>query len=243
MENFVETRDRPAGAAVMFQKWRHLLFLHWEVDAAEIQARLPHGLEVDVFEGKAYVGVIPFFMQDVRPAMCPPVYWLSDFLELNVRTYVRDREGRAGVWFFSLDCSQPVAVAVARSFFKLPYFRARMRAQVGPKSRLVYYDCRRKGERGRAHYEYRASGAAARARSGSLDEFLVERYRLFAYRNRRLFAGSVWHDPYEIAPAETVQWSARPMDLAGFDVGGLPPDHAVVSSGVDVEIFPLDLIG
>ncbi len=223
----------------MHQRWRRLLFLHWEVDAEAVRASLPHGLEVDLFDGKAYVGIVPFFMRDVRPRFCPPVYWLSDFLELNVRTYVRDREGRPGVWFYSLDCTQPVAVWAARTFFKLPYFRARMRAQVGPESAFVYYDCKRRGEKATSHYEYRASGEAVRATAGSLDEFLVERYRLFAYRGRRLYSGRVWHHPYEIARADVLQWSALPLEQAGFDSGMMPPDHAVVSAGVDVEVFPL----
>ncbi len=223
----------------MRQSWRRLLFLHWEVDAAAVQATLPHGLEVDRFDGQAYVGVVPFLMQDVRPTFCPPVYWLSDFLELNVRTYVRDREGRPGVWFYSLDCTQPVAVWLARKLFKLPYFRARMRAQVGPESSLTYYDCKRRGERATAHYEYRATGPETRAVSGSLEEFLVERYRLFAYRDRRLYSGQVWHQPYEVAVAEVPRWSELPLEQAGFDVSGMPPDHALVSAGVDVHVYPL----
>jgi hypothetical protein len=223
----------------MRQAWRRLLFLHWEVDAGEVQASLPHGLEVDCFDGKAFVGVVPFFMQDVRPRFCPAVYWLSDFLELNVRTYVRDRDGRTGVWFYSLDCTQPVAVWAARTFFKLPYFRARMRAQLGPESSLIYYDCKRRGAKAAAHYEYRAKGPAARAVAGSLEAFLVERYRLFAYRDRRLYSGRVWHHPYEVASAEVPRWSGLPVRQAGFDVGGMPPDHALVSAGVDVEVFPL----
>ncbi len=237
--NAVSPTPRPGGRAVMFQKWRRLLFLHWEVDADAVQASLPHGLEVDTFDGRAYVGVVPFFMQDVRPALCPPVYWLSDFPELNVRTYVRDRAGRAGVWFYSLDCSQPVAVWAARTFFKLPYFRARMRAQVGPESRFVYYDCRRSGQRETAHYEYRAAGEAGRSEVGSLEAFLVERYRLFAYRNRQLYSGRVWHHPYEVAETEVPRWSAVPLKQAGFDVGAVPPDHSLISAGVDVQIFPL----
>ena len=119
-------RERPASFLVGRQRWNHLLFGHWKIDAAEIQATLPPGLFVDTFEGDAYLGVVPFFMQRVRPAWLPPLPGVSWFLELNVRTYVFDAEGRPGVWFYSLDCNQPVAVFLARSLFHLPYFHAKM---------------------------------------------------------------------------------------------------------------------
>ncbi len=223
----------------MWQRWERLLFLHWEWDASEIQATLPEGLEVDCFDGRAYLGVIPFFMRKVRPRFCPPIPVVSDFLESNVRTYVRDQAGRPGVWFYSLDCNQPIAVAVARSLFRLPYFSARMRAQVGPNSGVVYYDCRRQGTRETAHFEYKASGQPRPARVGSLEEFLVERYRLFAAGRSGLLTGRVRHSPYDIAPAEVPRWSALPLEQAGFAAGILPPDHALVSPGVDVAVYPL----
>ena len=103
-------RERPQGFPVMRQRWSGLLFLHWPVEISLIQKRLPPGLHVDTFDGQAWLGVVPFFMQRVRPIGLPPVPWLSWFLELNVRTYVHDDAGNPGVWFFSLDCDQPVAV-------------------------------------------------------------------------------------------------------------------------------------
>ncbi len=84
----------------MYQKWRELLFVHWTFDPDEIQATLPPGLRVDTFEGRAYVGVVPFYMRDIRPRFCPPLPWISDFLELNLRTYVfEESSGTPGVWF------------------------------------------------------------------------------------------------------------------------------------------------
>ena len=112
----------------MRQCWSGLLFLHWPVDPAMIQSRLPDGLFVDTYDNKAWLGVVPFFMDRVRPVMLPPVPGLSWFLELNVRTYVHDAQGRPGVWFFSLDCNQPLAVEIARRFFHLPYEHAAMKA-------------------------------------------------------------------------------------------------------------------
>ena len=98
-------RERPSATQVMHQRWGDLLFLHWPIEAALIQEKLPEGLYVDVFGGQAWIGVVPFYMERIRPVGMPPVPGISWFLELNVRTYVHDSKGRAGVWFFSLDCN------------------------------------------------------------------------------------------------------------------------------------------
>ncbi len=114
----------------MFQQWRDLLFLHWEYSAAAIQATLPEGLFVDTFGGKAYLGVVPFFMRNIRPRFLPAVPGISDFMEMNLRTYLHDRAGVPGVWFYSLDANQWLAVKIARRFFHLPYEHARAKACV-----------------------------------------------------------------------------------------------------------------
>src|SRR3954466_2394024 len=102
--------ERPV---VMHHRWEALLFLHWLVSPAEIQQTLPPGLTVDTFEDQAYVAISPFFMRKVRPVGVPPLPWLSEFQELSVRTYVFDERGVPGIWFYSLDCDQPLAVAGA----------------------------------------------------------------------------------------------------------------------------------
>ena len=106
---------------MMHHAWRDLLFLHWRVDPERIQRTLPPGLTVDVFDGAAYVGIVPFFMCDIRPRGLPAMPGLSNFMELNVRTYVHDAQGTPGVWFYSLDCNSRLTVWGARRFFHLPY--------------------------------------------------------------------------------------------------------------------------
>jgi hypothetical protein len=121
-------RDKPSAFPVMRQRWSRLLFLHWPMEPDVIQATLPPGLTVDTFDGRAWIGVVPFFMERIRPVFCPPVPGISWFLELNVRTYVHNEQGNSGVWFYSLDCNQPLAVEIARRLFHLPYQHAEMKA-------------------------------------------------------------------------------------------------------------------
>lgn len=229
----------------MRQKWRSLLFLHWEWDPGLIQATLPAGLEVDSHEGKAYLGVVPFFMCGVRPVFCPPVPGISNFLELNLRTYVRDRNGCPGVWFYSLDCNQFLAVKVARAFFHLPYEHAEMRAILDEDGSVRQYRCKRQTPGGgnlEGVFSYGPSTVShCPAESGSLEEFLVERYRLFSYGRGGLWEGDVVHAPYRICPARVDAWSSLPILQAGFAMPdpARPPDHALFSAGVDVRILPL----
>src|SRR5947209_9596696 len=135
MKQFPDTAARLAARTpngerpvVMHHRWEALLFLHWLVSPAEIQQTLPPGLTVDTFEDQAYLAISPFFMRKVRPVGVPPLPWLSEFQELNVRTYVFDERGVPGIWFYSLDCNQPLAVAGARMLSGLPYFNAEMSA-------------------------------------------------------------------------------------------------------------------
>ncbi len=132
-------RERPAAPVVMHQRWRALLFAHWRIDPDAIQKTLPVGLHVDTCDGSAWLGVVPFFMDAVRPAFLPALPWLSWFQELNVRTYVHDEKGVPGVWFYSLDCNQPLAVAIARTLFHLNYRHAAM-----PPCRHVLAPCARR---------------------------------------------------------------------------------------------------
>jgi len=220
------------------QRWSDLLFAHWVVDAAAIQATLPPGLFVDTFAGCAYLGIVPFFMERVRPAGLPPVPFLSWFLELNVRTYVHDAAGNPGVWFYSLDCNQPLAVALARRFFHLPYFNADMTAARSGGS--IRYRCRRQGGAGVAsEFRWERQSAGDPAAPDTLEFFLLERYRLFAAdRTGRLFRGRVHHAPYRYYRPRAGMVSADPAQPLGF---GLPAEPVSVLGAlpVDVAIFPL----
>jgi len=226
----------PAGPPSLLQRWEDLLFLHWEIDPGEVAARLPRGLEPDTFGGRAHVGLIAFSMRDVRPRGWPAMPWLSDFLELNVRLYVRGPGGRPGVHFLSLDCDRWPAVAIARARYHLPYRHAEMAR--GGRPGGGSFHCRRSGESRGAELAWEAAGAPAPAASGTLEHFLAERYTFFTEGPRGLLAGEVRHVPYAVAPATMATWSDLPLRWDGLPGLGAPC-HAMVSPGVDVRCWSL----
>lgn len=231
-------RDRPAARPVMRQSWRELLFLHWKYDPAEIQRLLPEGLAIDTFEGAAWIGIVPFFMCEVRPVWAPAVPGLSNFLELNVRTYVHDANGVPGVWFFSLDASNPLAVFIARKFFKLPYFQARMRARATPAT-VDYWSVR--GTLEPDHFVYQPIGPERLADTASLDFFLIERYLLYTCqaRSRQLYRGRVHHAPYRLREVKVLAHGTHLLAPAGISPVERTWDHAAYVSCVNVDIFAL----
>jgi uncharacterized protein len=236
VEERLRARERPRGSPVLQMRWQRLLFLHWSWDPAEIQDTLPAGLFVDTFEGKAWLGIVPLFMSQVHPAGLPCLPWLSNFLELNVRTYVYDGAGLPGVWFYSLVCNQPLAVELARRFFHLNYVHASMRALVDPRGICSYQARRRRCPE--ASFRYGAAGPRAAAEPGSLEFFLVERYVLFsAGRKAQLYGGRVHHSPYRFGPALVERWSFAPAVGDGFGNPARPPDHTMVTDDVEVDAW------
>lgn len=230
----------PAGEhpVVGTQRWSDLLFLHWRVETSAVQATLPPGLFVDTYHGQAYIGIVPFFMERVRPALLPPLPWLSWFLELNVRTYVRDASGTPGVWFYSLDCNQPVGVAIAQRFFHLPYLHARMHA-TRRNGEVDFFSQRRGTSHAPWRYHWQQHDRAAPASPESLNEFLVERYVLYAATPRgQLYRGRVSHRPYEIHTPTLLAHTTAPAALAGFSLGG-EADSVLAAKAVSVRIHPL----
>jgi hypothetical protein len=235
-------RTRPANAPVMFQRWSHLLFLHWAWSPAALQATLPPGLHIDTFADRAYLGVVPFWMDAIRPRFLPAVPGLSWFLELNLRTYVHDDEGTPGVWFYSLDCNNRVAVALARSLFALPYIFATQTGQrpTAPHGLARFASRRPDGAANAFAYSALPGATLAPAAPGSLEFFLTERYLLYSRRrDGSLAAGRVWHEPYSLAPASICQADTSLFSDNSFPAPARPADHALVSPCVEVSIYPL----
>jgi hypothetical protein len=219
------TAQRPwpmaRGPWIMTQTWNDLLFAHWPLSAAAVRARVPAGLELDLFEGQAWLGIVPFHMTNVAPRAVPALPWLSAFPELNVRTYVRVGD-KPGVYFFSLDAARSLAVIAARVLLNLPYHTASMQVRL---SDAVDYESRRlRAAPGRGEFlaRYRAAGPAYRAATESLDYFLTERYCLYAAGRRgRLYRLEIHHPPWDLQPA-----SAEIARNTMADVAGLSLPHA-----------------
>ncbi len=219
----------PDQPVLMYQNWHHLLFLHWEIPPEELQALVPASLEIDTFEGKAYVGLVPFTVTGARPVLAPPVPGISNFHEVNVRTYVHRKGSDPGVWFFSLDASNAIAVAAARAGYKLPYFHAQIdfSASNDPLPKVTFRS-HRDDERGpkpaHLHVEYAPqTGVVTPAAPNTLEFFLIERYILYAQgEDHQLYRARVHHQPYPVQRAEiagldeTLVWAAgvrRPDDV------------------------------
>ncbi len=235
---------RPSGAAAGYQRWRELLFLHWRVDPAALQALLPRGLTLDLYqpageegagEGEALVGVVPFKMEGVRPRWAPEAL-AFEFLETNLRAYVH-RDGEPGVYFFSLEAASRVAVWTARAGWGLPYFYARMRSRRAQDGWVSYSSAR--GAEEDLEVRYRPGEPLAPSAPGSLEFYLLERYLLFTERGGALWRGQVHHAPYPARAVEVGGVSERLLAHAGLaPLGDLRCAH--YSEGVDVEVFALE---
>ncbi len=212
----------PRGPWVMAQRWQELLFAHWPLAPEAIRPLLPRALELDTYEGQAWLGIVPFRMSGVRPRLLPAAPWLSAFPELNVRTYVT-LDGKAGVYFLSLDAGNPVAVALARGWFHLPYYNATMRCQRTGSSdgEIAYASSARHGGRPAVlRARYRPTGAVFAAEPGSLAHWLTERYCLYTTtRAGALLRGEIHHAQWPLQPAE---WEVEADTMAASHSIALP---------------------
>lgn len=225
---FVEHRPwaLPKGPWIMAQNWHDLLFAHWEVPVEKMRELVPRGLEIDTFEGRAWIGVVPFRMAGVRFRGTPALPGLSAFPELNVRTYVK-AEGKPGVWFFSLDAANWIAVEVARAWFHLPYFFARMGLEAD--GGVIRYCSRREDRRGNAEsleMNYRPVDRCFEARPGTLEYFLTERYCLYAQRpDGTLLRGEIHHEPWALRGARADFVENTMTKVLGVELCGEPLLH------------------
>lgn len=207
----------PRAAWTMTQRWNDLLFAHWPVPAVEIAPLLPPGLVVDTFDGSAWVGVVPFWMDRIRLRGMPLIPGGNHFPELNLRTYVRERNSNmAGVYFFSLDASNPAAVAVARTFFKLPYHWAHM-SIASEDQREFQYQSTRLLTLDPVRFRARYKSLKTPSTKGGIEYFLTERYCLYTADKRgNIFRGNIHHLPWPLEMAE-----------AEIEINELPQAHGI----------------
>lgn len=240
-------RPLPSGRWQMTQRWNDLLFVHWPVPAAQIEPLLPEGLEPDLHQGSAWLGVVPFWLDRIKFRGFPALPGLRHFPDLNVRTYVRDiHTGTPGMYFFSLDATNLFAVAVAHTFFHLPYHWAEMRLDQRSEREFAFYSSRRF-----VHHpvvfkaRYRGLGPTrklAEGRSGSLEYFLMERSSLFT-RNRagQATRASLHHVPWPLEDAEAeIECNDLPRSI-GVELPDIEP-VLHYSRRLAVYVWPTELV-
>jgi uncharacterized protein YqjF (DUF2071 family) len=221
----------------MRMRWVDLLFAHWPIESAGLARLLPPEVELDTYDGQAWLGIVPFRMEDVAPRGLPSPPVLGAFPEVNVRTYVRHR-GREGVWFLSLDAASRVTVGAARTFFHLPYFHAEMSAT--RHGDAIDYRARRADPRGapaELELRYRPTGPVEPAGPGSLEEWLTDRLRVFAVDGLgRVLRTEVRHAPWPLQPAEADIRTESLVAAQSLELPATPP-HLRYARRLDVRAW------
>jgi uncharacterized protein len=246
----------------MYQNWGKLLFMHWPINPEILRPLIPSQLSIDTFAGQAWIGVVPFTMWGIRASFLPPIPGTSTFHELNVRTYVH-HDGVPGVWFFSLDAANSLAVWGARTFYSLPYFNATM--SLNQEENLIDYSSVRSD--GRTYSQFFAAEAAGfpadfdssksenfpqasletswkigeplpSSSPGEIEFFLTERYGLYSYRRGQLYRSRIFHDPWPLRAASVDSCKSTMIESLGIArPAGEPLLHYAESIAVD--IWPL----
>ena len=248
-------RGRPGGLPLMHQRWGKLLFLHWPIDENFLRPLIPPSLEIDKFDGSAWIAVTPFTMWGIRASFLPPIPGTSAFQEMNVRTYVH-LNGVPGVWFFSLDATNSLAVWAARRFYHLPYFRAEMDLRQNGKT--IDYSSRRmnspagnpsereqsaestSGDSSTAQFKatWTIGEPLEQSQPGTLQFFLTERYCLYSSHGGRLYRARIFHQPWALQGATLTSLESTMIESLGLP----PPQGAPLlhfSEEIGVEIWPL----
>jgi uncharacterized protein YqjF (DUF2071 family) len=212
----------PSGPWIMEQTWNDLLFAHWPVAVTTLRALVPQQLPLDLYEGRAYVAVAPFWMSRVKARWIPPVPGLARFPELNVRTYVT-LGGKPGIYFFSLDAGRRAAVWGARIGYSLPYYYAHMKVEGSQEIR--YRSVRQHGPRpAEFRGRYGATGEVRLRERGSLEHFLTERYCLYTVdRGGEPWRAQIHHAQWPLQDA-AAEFEVNTMGAAaGIALPGKPP--------------------
>ena len=235
-----DTSDRqwpaPRHSHALRMEWNDLLFAHWPVSAETLAPHLPEGLEVDTFEGQAWIGLVPFQMADVAPRFVPAMPWVSAFPEMNVRTYVTCK-GKPGVWFFSLDATNPLAVRVARALFHLPYMDAQQ-SICWDGDRYHYASHRTHRNEPPASFvgTYRPVGDIFHAQPDTLEYWLTARYCLYVANGKgRILRGEIDHPPWPLQQAEWTVETNTMLEPLGITCDGEP--HLLFSKNVRVKAW------
>jgi uncharacterized protein YqjF (DUF2071 family) len=230
-------RNRPSGFPILHQRWSRLLFLHWRFEPQCVRPLVPAALQLDLDDGAAWVGLAVFNVSRMRPTLLPPLPLLSDGEEINLRTYVH-RDGVPGLWFFSLDITNALAVWGARLGYRLPYYRARMKASVQDDSVSFRSERTRRGAPP-ATFDaaWHLGEALPEAQPGTLEFFLVERYALWSGAAAELHA-RIHHRPWPLRRAALAHLHSTLLEAAGLPTPNEAPLLHAQAFPFDVDVWP-----
>jgi hypothetical protein len=225
----------------MHQNWGKLLFIHWRIDKKLLRPLIPEALEIDVFDGSAWIAVAPFTMWDIRalPPFLPRMPGLSSAHELNVRTYVY-LNNVPGVWFLSLDCNSAAAVLAARRFYHLPYYKAgiELTERAGEDFFVDYSLVREENPPAHFHASWKVGEKLSTSQPGSLEFFLTERYCLYSENLGSLYRARIQHAPWPLQKAELVSFNSDMIESHSLPTPtGDPLLH--YCEAISVDIWPL----
>jgi len=231
-------RSPPAGVSLMHQNWGKLLFMHWRIDENLLRPLIPDGLSIDTFDGSAWIAVTPFTMWGIRASFLPPIPGTSAFHELNVRTYVH-LDGVPGVWFFSLDATNVLAVWAARLAYHLPYFSAEMSLQ--QEGNRIDYSSKRIDAPAELQASWTIGESLPESEPESLPFFLTERYCLYSTHEDALYRARIFHPPWSLQEAKLDSLHSTMVGAAGLPTPqGEPLLH--YSEEIGVDIWPLQKV-
>jgi uncharacterized protein YqjF (DUF2071 family) len=225
----------PNGPWAWTQSWHDLLFAHWPIPTSVLRPHIPADLEIDEYEGQAWIGLVPFWME-IRHRWLPAIPGAFRFAELNVRTYVQ-QAGKGGVWFFSLDAANTPAVKAARRFFHLPYFRADIAME--QRDGWFHFHSQRRG--GAAEFAgcYRPSSDVQLSEPGSLAHWLTERYCLYTVTpSGKVLRGDIHHDVWPLQEAECQITSSTMLASQGIELPAQAP-LLHFAQRIDTILWPL----
>jgi uncharacterized protein len=231
--------NKPAGPWLWSQHWLDLFFAHWPVGTADLRPQVPAALDLDTWEGSAWVSLVAFRLERIRRRWLPSIGFVTNSLELNLRTYVRYR-GEPAICFLSLHASNPLLVNLARWATPLPYERARMSYVWRDGTAEFRTRSVGKGDDRELAVSFTPVGRGTEATPGSLDHWLLERYTLYVQnRNGPLVRTPVAHAPWIVQDVKgdvTADTMGRPFGL------DLPrePERAHYSPGVRARVWPFD---
>ena len=231
-------RSRPSGQPIMHQKWGKLLFMHWPIDANLLRPLIPAGLEIDTFDGSAWIAIVPFTMWDIRafPPYVPAMLGLNAMHELNVRTYVH-LNGTPGVWFFSLDCNNAAAVFGARTFYYLPYYNAELTLEQAD-SKIDYSLDRTDKPKANFRATWHIGTSLPTSEPDSLEFFLTERYCLFSEHKSELYRSQIHHQSWPLQTATLDSHTSTMIDALNLPEPTDPP-LLHYAEEIAVDIWPL----